>query len=627
MKRSAPGLVSTAVASTDLADRFAAARAGLALEAPGALDAMAALATEALASGQPTLAACAASSVVLVEHLTAALYLHAADMLGILAHVGPAAAEGPDGLVAWAGAAVAHDYGVLPSWPPADAALLLERVQAAPADVALMLACALGEICERNGDDAGFATLQAQIAGVESSGQASPFWRGHWAVVCAWHLTSFANNHEAMALLAQAQALALAHGLREMGATVDLQCARLAAWSGDPAQVLALADRAVSAGDPLRTPLWFADRADVRCRLALRALDYHAAVGHGRRSVGYMQAGHVWPGYQVTYRVNEAYALLGAGSHDEAIACLAALRDRPHPPYLTARLECLSLLAVLISADRTGPWNASHQATLTDAIRLLRELEWPNTLYSLPGHVARLFVRALESGVEVEWVRSAIRARNLPAPPQAPESWPWAVRVRALGGFEVSTQGGQKGNGTREGRKAASKPLELLRMLAAHGNEAVRVDLIAETLWPGDGREGRQKAFDVTVARLRRLLDCDAAVIVYDHRARLNGEIVWTDVRSLGDHLARGEAAAAGSADAGAAFDAALLLYRGACLADSAQPWARAAALALRERLAAALLRELRSADAGTTQRREWVLRATAADPLLGALLNSQGRL
>ena len=73
MKRSAPAL-----AGIELADRFAAARAGLAAEAPGALDAMAALATDALAAGRLTLAASAASSVVLVEHVTAALYRSAA---------------------------------------------------------------------------------------------------------------------------------------------------------------------------------------------------------------------------------------------------------------------------------------------------------------------------------------------------------------------------------------------------------------------------------------------------------------------------------------------------------------------------------------------------------------------
>ena len=35
---------------------------------------------------------------------------------------------------------------------------------------------------------------------------------------------------------------------------------------------------------------------------------------------------------------------------------------------------------------------------------------------------------------------------------------------------------------------------------------------------------------------------------------------------------------------------------------------------------AAALLHELRSGDSGTTQRREWVLRASAADLLLGSV-------
>lgn len=166
---------------------------------------------------------------------------------------------------------------------------------------------------------------------------------------------------------------------------------------------------------------------------------------------------------------------------------------------------------------------------LGDTLRVLRELEWPHTRPALPGHVARLFVRALETGVEAEWVRAAIRTRHLAAPPEAPESWPWAVRVRALGNFEVSTEAGR----LPDGRKAASKPLELLRVLAAHGHAAVRVDLIAESLWPGDGREGRKKAFEVTLARLRRLLDCDAAVVVHDNRARLNGEIVWSDVQAL----------------------------------------------------------------------------------------------
>ena len=192
--------------------------------------------------------------------------------------------------------------------------------------------------------------------------------------------------------------------------------------------------------------------------------------------------------------------------------------------------------------------------------------------------------------------------------------------MRALGGFEVSTDSER----VRDGRKASSKPLDLLRLLAAHGHAAVRVDLVSEWLWPGAGREGRQKAFEVTIARLRRLLECDAAVIVYDHRVRLNDELVWSDVQALTDHLARGEAAAPGSGAAHVELAAALLLYRGPCLADTRQTWASAAGLALRGRLAAALMREMRVEPiAAGTQGREWMLRASAADPLLAELVAS----
>jgi len=54
-----------------------------------------------------------------------------------------------------------------------------------PADAALALACALGELCERSGDDTEFAAIRAQVAAVETQPDASAFWRGHWAIVSA----------------------------------------------------------------------------------------------------------------------------------------------------------------------------------------------------------------------------------------------------------------------------------------------------------------------------------------------------------------------------------------------------------------------------------------------------------
>ena len=605
--------------------RLADVWAALAGEAATALDATAALAVEALADGRHSLAGAAAGAVVLIEHLEARSYRHAPQMLGVLAATGPASAnEGPHGLLAWAGAAVAHDYGVLPSWPRADVAMLAERALTAPADIALALACALGEVCERNGQDADFAELQAQIAAVEAGAGGAPYWRGYWAITTAWHMSAFGKRDLAVQQLETAQALAEAHGLDALGANAGLQRARIVEWRRDPARALALADEAVRRGDAARAPLWWADQADIRCRIALRGLDFHAALGHARRASGFLKAASVWPGYAVTYRVNEAYALIGTGSFDEALACFAALNETPMPRFLAARLKCLADLALVSAADQADDWSATSRAGLEDVLRRLRELEWPSVLGVLPQHIARLFMRALLEGIEPDWVRAAIRARKLAAPPGAPASWPWAVTVRTLGPFQVGTEAGPLHDGEREPRKASSKPLELLRFLAAHGHDAVLIDSAAEALWPGDGREGRQKAFDVTVARLRRLLDSDVAVGISDRRVRLNPQWVWIDAAALAGHLSDGERAGEGSAAVATALEAALALYRGPCLADSRESWALVARERVRARLAALLLRASRSSASPASERDEWALRATAADPDIAPLIGAR---
>ena len=613
--------VGTVTLQDGSASRFQHLRAALASEAPGALDELAAYAVTALAGGVPALAAASAGLAVLTEHLHAAIYRHAPRMLGILATVGPdAAADGADGLLAWAGAAIAHDYGVLPSWPRPDIATLMERAQTAPADVTLALACALGEVCERSGEDAEFAALLARVAAVEVQPDAAPFWRGHWAVVSAWHLHSFGRLDETLQRLQAAQALAARHHLPMLGATAALQRARLIECRRDPATALALADSAIAHGDPARTPLWWADHADIRCRIALQAADFHAAVGLSRLAVGHLQTAGVWPGYQVTYRANEAYALLGAGASDEALRCLNTLIETPLPRYLSARLKCLVDLTALTAADQRGAWDATLQDTLAGALRELRELEWPSVLPFLPAHMGRLFVRALVSGIELDWVRAAIRTRRLPAPTGAPESWPWRIKVRALGGFEVGTEAGALPGASGGARKASSKPLQLLRCLAAQGHGALQVDTVAAALWPGDGREGRQKAFDITVARLRRLLGSDAAVSIGNHHVRLNEQCVWVDVQALNDRLSECEGAAGPVATA--ALEAALALYRGPCLGDAAETWAAEARERLRARLAAALLRAGRWPGVVASQSREWRLRATSADAAIGRLVD-----
>jgi hypothetical protein len=320
--------------------------------------------------------------------------------------------------------------------------------------------------------------------------------------------------------------------------------------------------------------------------------------------------------------LNEAYALFGAGAIDAALERLHAFDSLPMPPYLAARIECLVDLLTLSAAEKRGPWTPLLSGDLADVLGRLRELEWPNVLPLLSEHVASLFVRALVDGVEVDWVRAAIRSRSLAPPPDAPENWPWAARVYAMGSFRLVTESGPLREASPDSRKASSKPLELLRLLAAQGYEAVLTEQVAETLWPGDGREGRQKTFDVTVARLRTLLGSDTAVRINDRRIRLEPRCVWIDAQALTDRLSESEAAADRCAGPAASLEAALTLYRGPFLADSKEAWAVLARDRLRSRLAASLLRATRLPGIDKSLAQEWILRALSADRCLDKLLN-----
>ncbi len=115
--------------------------------------------------------------------------------------------------------------------------------------------------------------------------------------------------------------------------------------------------------------------------------------------------------------------MLGAGAVDEALACFNAINETAMPRYLGARLRCLGDLATFSAADRRGQWNAECTDELATSASPART-RMAGVLPLLPEHVARLFARALASGIETDWIRASIRTRGLPAPPGAPQEWP-----------------------------------------------------------------------------------------------------------------------------------------------------------------------------------------------------------
>ncbi len=572
----------------------------------------------ALSSAPARMPSLEAAQVLLRGHLDARSYLPCVAAAPALAV--PVGFDHDADLRVAAGLAVAQTFGLLDAGREGPAVALIRAGLAGAADAAIERAepdavlawcTAAAEWCERNGLDHEFSRLQPRAAVADANAAASPWARVHWRIAAAWHHEWFGRRGDVAALLDEALVLARSAGDLGLQVIVQLKQARLALARSDPVAAVALAQRAATHADEATSPLWLADAADVEARAAMVRGDMHRALQQARRARGLADLARATPSYTFTYRLYEAYALLALGAWGEAVALARELAAIELPAGMRERTAVLVDLFALVRDERTeGGWSAAQVEKLRVVLGRLRELDWPGVLPVLPTHVARLWARALEAGVETDWVRASIVSRDLPPPePAWPEGWPWSVRVAVLGTFRCSVDGADLAAG---GGKAAGKPLALLRRVAVEGGyEGIGTDLLAAALWPGEGREGRDKALEVTLARLRRLLGRADAVLMHDRRLRLNPRRVWLDRVALERVL---DGCVSPAADH---WPAVWALWRGPLLAgEPSAPELDAARNGLRARVAAAL--HAASAHPGHRGR---CLRALAVDPAIAGWL------
>ena len=141
-----------------------------------------------------------------------------------------------------------------------------------------------------------------------------------------------------------------------------------------------------------------------------------------------------------------------------------------------------------------------------------------------PRMMVPLLTLALEHDLSASYCRALISLHRLvPLTPHA-ERWPWRVRIRTLGRFEVELDGMP----LRFEGKAQRKPLEMLKIMIAAGDRPLSIAQLIDLLWPSP-EDGGRKAFDINVHRLRKLLACDAAVVVADLHASLDPRHAWVD--------------------------------------------------------------------------------------------------
>jgi LuxR family transcriptional regulator, maltose regulon positive regulatory protein len=167
------------------------------------------------------------------------------------------------------------------------------------------------------------------------------------------------------------------------------------------------------------------------------------------------------------------------------------------------------------------------------ALGMAAAMQYPMFLPAQPALASKLAQVALDAGIETDFVVAAVRKRRLAPPDPWREDWPWALKLKAVGNFVIE----------REGRvvnfdgKAQKKPLELLKVLIALGGEALPREVLALALWPAADADA-VKNFDVTLSRLRKLLEIEGAITLADGKVSLNRRLVWWDVAAFEAHCA-----------------------------------------------------------------------------------------
>jgi ATP/maltotriose-dependent transcriptional regulator MalT/DNA-binding SARP family transcriptional activator len=231
------------------------------------------------------------------------------------------------------------------------------------------------------------------------------------------------------------------------------------------------------------------------------------------------------PYFEVLCRLALAEMLAECGDERKSIAQLQQLRpiveaiDNRHLGFTC--LVVFGRLALEHGRQRPG------LRALGRGLALGREYGYTHFLWWRPAAMARTCALALEAGIETDYVKSLIRRRGLvpEAAARGPSSWPWAFRVETLGEFRLLRHDAPL---AAQG-KAQRRPLELLKVLIAHGGERVSEDRLTAALWPRIDGDSAHRSFTSALHRLRRLLGEERAVVLHEGKLTLDRRYFWLD--------------------------------------------------------------------------------------------------
>ena len=304
--------------------------------------------------------------------------------------------------------------------------------------------------------------------------------------------------------------------------------------------------------------------------------------------------------------IAHSLAAAHAGEHDEAATLLQ--QAMAHPFLGTGGWhQWVAGIAAAYVALRRGD-DAEMSDRLRAALKVARECGFRHgpMLFCCGDMMARLMAIALAQGIESDVARDIVVRHQLRAPSEAGASWPWPVRLRALGPLEIEVGGTPQASSRKESRRL----IELLAILLAGGATATPVDVIADELWPDADGDAARNALDNALHRLRKSLGGDDRILLRHGTLFLNPERCWWDTRALDLLLARIETTPAAALPA---LEKSIVeLYRAPLLAAEAGTRVTGRRASLETRVQRALSVAVRRAHAAGIRQADDIARSTA---------------
>ncbi len=413
--------------------------------------------------------------------------------------------------------------------------------------------------CNLTGDMARATLVAARGGGLVRNSEVTPFTRMWWRLRYSYYLMIFGDYEAATVELDGAESIAETHGFHRLSTNTALIASYRTltrAVMGDHAGARRAHDRIAAVQDDAR-PMsrWHTVESRIICELAADNLGVVTEIGP--RCIELSEA--VGMTYiQLLTRSHYAIALAGSGQRvalAEQIAIIRTMARGTCFRQFDYNTRLLEVWDELVHGDRD-----QARKRLADVLGTFRFDEQPFAHVFRGTRLFReLMAEACDAGIAVAEVTTVIRRFCLTPPRRGGDRWPWPVKVRTLGRFEIAVDG----DPLQFQGKTPKKPLALLKAIIAIGTPWAPSAALVDALWSDQEGDAGRKSLDVTIARLRKLLGRNDAVLVSDDAVRLDPRLCWVDAR---DFVASADEAAGVSRTVDQAVDRAFDCYAGTFL-------------------------------------------------------------